>query len=60
MTETDFPRRFVPTQFDPANWGDARPLFRLPSSTVRVGLAYVLDEPFRHEWMYWAGLAWTL
>jgi hypothetical protein len=39
---------------------DARPLFRLPSSTVRVGVAYVLDEPFRHEWMYWAGLAWTL
>ena len=39
---------------------DARPVFRLPSSAVRVGAAYVLDEPFRHEWMYWAGLAWTL
>lgn len=39
---------------------DTRPLFRLPSSTVRVGAAYVFDQPFRHVWMYWAGLAWTL
>lgn len=39
---------------------DARPVFRLPSSTVRVGAAYVFDEPFRHRWMVWAGLAWTL
>jgi hypothetical protein len=39
---------------------NARPLFRLPASTVHVGAAYVFDEPFRHQWMYWAGLAWTL
>lgn len=39
---------------------DARPVFRLPSSTVRVGAAYVFDEPFRHRWMVWSGLAWTL
>ena len=39
---------------------DARPIFRLPSSIVRVGAGYVFDEPFRHRWMYWAGLAWTL
>jgi hypothetical protein len=39
---------------------DARPIYRLPSSTVRMGAAYVLDEPFRHRWMVWAGLAWTL
>ena len=39
---------------------DTRPLFRLPSRTVRVGAAYVFDQPFRHDWMYWAGLAWTL
>jgi hypothetical protein len=39
---------------------DARPIFRLPSSAVRAGAAYVLDEPFRHRWMFWAGLSWTL
>lgn len=39
---------------------DARPVFRLPSSSVRVGVGYVLDQPLRHRWMYWAGLAWTL
>jgi hypothetical protein len=39
---------------------DARPVYRLPSSTVRVGTAYVLDEPLRHRWLVWAGIAWTL
>lgn len=39
---------------------DASPVFRLPSSSVRVGAGYVLDQPLRHQWMYWAGLAWTL
>ena len=27
MTTAAFPRRFVPTEFDPANWDDARPLY---------------------------------
>lgn len=38
----------------------ARPLVRLPSAQIRVGAAYVLDAPFRHETMLWAGIAWTL
>jgi hypothetical protein len=39
---------------------DARPVYRLPSSAVRLGAAYLLDPPFRHRRMIWAGLAWTL
>jgi hypothetical protein len=38
----------------------ARPLVRLPSSRIRVGAAYVLDAPFRHQTMVWAGISWTL
>lgn len=39
---------------------DPRPILRLPSSRVRVGAAHVFDAPFEGEWMFWAGLAWTL
>ncbi|MDX1631116.1 MAG: hypothetical protein R3234_04605 [Thermoanaerobaculia bacterium] len=37
-----------------------RPLYRHPSSSIRVGTAYILDAPFEDDLAAWAGIAWSV
>jgi hypothetical protein len=34
------------------------PFLRLPSASLRVGSAYLLDRPYRGQWRWWMVLGW--
>ena len=34
------------------------PLLDFPAARLELGLAYLLDEPYRHDWSGWVGVVW--
>jgi hypothetical protein len=34
------------------------PLLDIPAARLELGLAYLLDEPYRHDWSGWVGVVW--